>query len=246
MSTSLHLLLVSYSTKLLPPETLSKLEPEFKPNGTTKEETKVAAQIAEKRTKWQTETAKVQPYTAALSEVYLGSPKTELGKFVSGELSAQMSTKGMTSDSPIPPIEVQISSWLSRKYPRAWSKSLTYSEGDAEDAAPVLFVGFNPSGFLNIVGVECAKAGKPAAYGLWSGQAACRDITSLIGRSSVDFAAACVELGLTFIPPGWEPHVDAKLDMQILLALTAKLHLLDPAAITATVPQELAAATTDE
>lgn len=226
MSEESRLLLVTYSATSASSETLLQMEPEFKPDGNTKDETLKAAQIAKKRQKW-VETSVHRPYTGLLDQVYLGDPTAKLVKFASGEQSEalpKVKAKKGQSSSPPSPVELQICEWLESEYRSSWTRNIF----DTEPGLPVVLLGFDTRSFLQMVGVECARHGRPAPIGMWLNGANCREVTSL-GCAAPDtkFSAVCQYLGIQ-LPAGWTtPHVDPQADMSILLQFVSRLRLLD-------------------
>lgn len=237
MNEESRLLLVTYSTTSASNETLLQMEPEFKPDGNTKDDALKAAQIAKKRQKWQ-ETVARRPYTGLLDQVYLGDPTASLAKFASGEHSAalpRVKPKKGQPEPPIPSVELQISNWLEANYKNSWTRNIF----DTDPGLPVVLLGFDPRSFLQMVGIECARQGQPAPVGMWLGGGNCRDVMSLTCASpDTKFTAVCQYLGIR-LPAGWTtPHVDPAADMDILLQFVVRLRLLDrPRALTAAPPQ---------
>jgi hypothetical protein len=181
-----------------------------------------------------------QPYTATFAELLLYSHRHASQKPAAAFTYRKPEEKRVA-------VSVSALAWLLEKFPKAWPHNLT------KPSSPVLFVGFNPRLFLDILGTECSlpknqtldEEGKPRAdvqsvapLSLWLNDCQSLDIMEAVkparypnlswqqvlkARGLLD-DDQCPRGGL--VSATKEPHQDVNKDLVLIGKLADQLGLL--------------------
>lgn len=225
MSSKTTRIIVSFTTKLVDPDNIASLTPEFKAPSNYKDADKIAKYIKERKDNFEADAAN-QPYTGTFDEVMLVDLQKQLvGKWSSKDRDA---ADGLT-------VAEAAASWILRNNPDAFA-------GDILDTANsnVVFIGFDTRLFLKMLGLDCtlpdSKVQVPLR--LWYNNSNHRDITEAVMPSEFSLSWPIV---LKLRKP-WEaddatkkwdvsswtrPHVNVQQDSWLITELAAQLGFLN-------------------
>ena len=215
MSSKTTRIIVSFTTKLVDPDNIASLTPDFK----------APSYIKERKDNFEADAAN-QPYTGTFDEVMLVDLQKQLvGKWSSKDRDA---ADGLT-------VAEAAASWILRNNPDAFA-------GDILDTANsnVVFIGFDTRLFLKMLGLDCtlpdSKVQVPLR--LWYNNSNHRDITEAVMPSEFSLSWPIV---LKLRKP-WEaddatkkwdvsswtrPHVNVQQDSWLITELAAQLGFLN-------------------
>lgn len=162
-------LIVGYRTRLVNEDAISSIMPEIKAPAHYKDEEKIKAYIEEAKGRFLAE-AKDYPYMATFDEVYFFDATNMRPKF--------WTYKGREPGSKKAPICLAVRNWLLTTFPEAWGWDMM----DNRKPPSVIFIGFNPRGFLKMLGLECSLPlhKKPLPPKLWYSNSDHRDIEEAV------------------------------------------------------------------
>lgn len=211
-----HKLVVGWRTRPVDnaEELLATVLEQFKAPANYKDEVKIKEYLAARKAELLA-AARDMPYVSTFDEVMIvdTGPLKRKGHWVAKD-------RPYKGDGPKPPICVAVRDWILKGYPRAWPDDTNPGSRKPE----VVFLGFEPRGFLKLLGVECSLpwVNSPLPVAMWYGNTDHRDIgEACIPREykELDWATVFKVRGITpkagWVGPGQDPEEDVRLVFEL-------------------------------
>jgi len=231
------LIFVGYTTRRYEGPQAAAMIPRFEPHGSCKSEEARAKSVAEKTEDFLRKACDI-PYVGTFASVALYDPALRANGSQVPPILFRAEGAGE------PSVAARVRVWLLDRCPGAWSDSLHGQRG----APAAAIVGFNPSLFLKMLGLECSlpDAGcPPLPVSLWYNNTDHRDLEGAVlppHCSLLDWSVALARRrpldseheGFKFdaMTKGWDgPGRDARRDVLVGVYLATQLGFLEPAAV---------------
>jgi len=210
-------LIVAWKTRAV--EGLDKLVPAFTPPANYKDQDRVNEWLAAKREEWLHEAA-TSPYTGTFDEVMIVDS--------ANERPGRWYYKDRGPGGSKAPICVAVRNWLMKLYPTAWPDDTHPAPRKPE----AIFLGFEPRGFLKLLGIECSlpENCQPLPVSMWYGNTEHRDITEACIPKEygklLPWALVFKRRGIK-TKEGWQgPGQDPEEDVRLVTELATQLGFL--------------------
>lgn len=217
-------LIVGWRTRRLHDEAdTQNLAPAFTAPSNYKDPAKIAEYVMTKKMEWAAG-CKDYPYAGTFDCVHIVD--------VANKRPGMWHYKDREPGGKKAAICLAVRAWLLKKWGDAWPDEISPVGYNPK----VIFLGFEPRGFLKMLGIECSlpQHKQPLPLSLWYGEAAARNIRNIVEavipseyQASIDLMTMFKARGIT-PKEGWTgPGDDPEEDVRLVTELAAQLGMIE-------------------